>query len=315
MTWFVLRRALQAVVVLLGVTFVTFALEQFAPGSPAREVLGVRATPVAVAAFDRTYGLNQPFAAQYFQFLSHLVRGNLGFSWKQNRTVDSLVVAQSPRDVLLVGTSIVLALAVAIPTGIGQAVRRNGVFDYAGTAFSFLLYSMPPYIPGLLAISLFAVRLQVLPSEAPQGASLGGLLAHPAGLVLPVLTLTLISYASFARYVRSSAISCLEQDFILTARTKGLRERTILWRHVLRNSLCPVVTLVGLSLPQILTAGLVVEYLFNFQGVGLEYYNAAVYGDFPVMVAITVLVAAVTVAGNLAADISYAVLDPRVRLA
>jgi len=315
MARFLLRRALQAVVVLLGVTLATFALEQLAPGSPAREVLGIRATPVAIAAFDRTYGLNQPFVVQYVQFLNHLVHGNLGFSWKQNRTVDSLVVAQLPRDVLLVGLSMVLALLIAIPTGIRQAVRRNGAFDYAATGLSFLLYSMPPYIPGLLAISLFAVRLQVLPSEAPQGASLAGLLSHPAGLVLPVLTLTLISYASFSRYVRSSAISCLEQDFILTARTKGLRQRTILWRHVLRNSIGPVITLVGLALPQVLTAGLVVEYLFNFQGVGLEYYNAAVNGDFPVMVAITVLVAAVTVIGNLAADIAYAVLDPRVRLA
>ena len=315
MARFLLRRALQAVVVLLGVTLATFALEQLAPGSPAREVLGIRATPVAIAAFDRTYGLNQPFVVQYVQFLNHLAHGNLGFSWKQNRTVDSLVVAQLPRDVLLVGLSMVLALLIAIPTGIRQAVRRNGAFDYAATGLSFLLYSMPPYIPGLLAISLFAVRLQVLPSEAPQGASLAGLLSHPAGLVLPVLTLTLISYASFSRYVRSSAISCLEQDFILTARTKGLRQRTILWRHVLRNSIGPVITLVGLALPQVLTAGLVVEYLFNFQGVGLEYYNAAVNGDFPVMVAITVLVAAVTVIGNLAADIAYAVLDPRVRLA
>jgi peptide/nickel transport system permease protein len=314
MARFLLQRALQAVVVLLGVTFVTFALEQLAPGSPAREVLGVRATPVAIATFDRIYGLNRLFVIQYLQFVNHLFHGNLGFSWKQNRTVNSLVVTQLPRDLLLVGLSMILALLIAIPTGIRQAVRRNGVFDYAATGLSFLLYSMPPYIPGLLAISLFAVRLQVLPSEAPQGASIAGLVTHPAGLILPVLTLTLISYATFSRYVRSSAISCLEQDFILTARTKGLRQRTIVWRHVLRNSLGPVITLVGLALPQVLTAGLVVEYLFNFQGVGLEYYNAAVNGDFPVMVAITVLVAAVTVIGNLAADIAYAVLDPRVRL-
>ena len=315
MARFLLRRALQAIVVLLGVTFVTFALEQLAPGNPAREVLGVRATPVAIAAFDRTYGLNQPFVVQYLQFLNHLAHGNLGFSWKQNRTVNSLVVSELPRDILLVGLSLILALLIAVPTGLRQAVRRNGAFDYAATGLSFLLYSMPPYIPGLLAISLFAVRLQVLPSEAPQDASVAGLLTHPAGLILPVLTLTLISYGSFSRYVRSSAISCLEQDFILTARTKGLRQRTIVWRHVLRNSLGPVITLVGLALPQVLTAGLVVEYLFNFQGVGLEYYNAAVNGDFPVMVAVTVLVAAVTVIGNLAADVAYAILDPRVRLA
>lgn len=315
MASFVFRRAAQAVVVLLGVTFVIFALEQLAPGSPAREVLGIKATPLAIATFDKAYGLNRSFLIQYVQFLDHLVHGNLGFSWKQNRTVDSLVVAQLPRDLLLVGLSIALALVIAIPIGILQAVRRNSVFDYGATGLSFLLYSMPPYIPGLLAISLLAVRFQVLPSEAPQGASALDLLTHPAGLILPVLTLTLVSYASFSRYVRSSAIACLEQEYILTARTKGLRRSAILSRHVLRNSLCPVVTLVGLGLPQILTAGLVAEYLFNFQGVGLEYYNAAVDGDFPVMVAITVLVAAATVLGSLAADVAYAALDPRVRLA
>jgi peptide/nickel transport system permease protein len=139
------------------------------------------------------------------------------------------------------------------------------------------------------------------------------MLAHPSGFVLPVVTLTLVTYALFSRYMRSAAIDSLAQDYIRTARAKGLSERMVLWRHLLRNSLVPVTTLIGLSLPAILTAGLVLEELFNFQGLGLEYFNAATSDDFPVMMGITVLVGLATVVGNLLADIAYAVLDPRVR--
>jgi peptide/nickel transport system permease protein len=139
------------------------------------------------------------------------------------------------------------------------------------------------------------------------------MLAHPAGLVLPVITLTLVTFALFSRYMRSSAIENLAQDYIRTARAKGLPERKVLRRHLLRNSLIPVATLVGLSLPAVITAGLVLEYLFNFQGLGLEYFNAATNDDFPVMLGITVLIGFATVFGNLLADIAYAVLDPRVR--
>jgi peptide/nickel transport system permease protein len=172
---------------------------------------------------------------------------------------------------------------------------------------------MPSYALGLLLIAAFSDGFKFFPSEAPQGTTIGSLLAHPAGLVLPVATLTFITYALFARYMRSSAIDSLAQDYIRTARAKGLSERLILWRHLLRNSLVPVTTLIGLSLPSVLTAGLVVEQLFNFQGLGLEYFTAAQDYDFPVMVGITVLIGLATVVGNLLADVTYAVLDPRVR--
>jgi peptide/nickel transport system permease protein len=301
------------VIVVLGVTVLTFVLEQLAPGNIAQSVLGSRATPTAIAAFNHANGLDRPAVVQYFQFLDHLVHGNLGFSWKKNRSVDSIVATELPRDLILVGLSTLLALLIAIPVGIAQAVRRNTFVDYGVTALSFVLYSMPPYVPGLLAVAVFAIRFRILPAEAPQGASAAALLTHPAGLVLPVLTLTLVTYAQFSRYMRSSAVDSLAQDYIRTARAKGLPQRVILRRHLLRNSLLPVVTLVGLSIPQILTAGLIVEYLFNFQGIGLEYFNAATLDDFPVMIGITVLVGAATVVGNLVADLGYAVLDPRVR--
>jgi peptide/nickel transport system permease protein len=303
----------QTIIVIVGVTVVVFVLRHLLPGSIARAIIGLRATPVQIAAFNRENGLNRPLPLQYISFLNQIVHGNLGYSFKQNMSVDAIVAHDLPNDVLLVGASIVLALAIAIPVGVLQAVRRDKLADYAATGISFVLYSMPSYLLGLLLIAVFAVNLRLLPAEAPQQATIGGVLSDPAGLVLPIATLTLVNFALFSRYMRSSAIESLAQDYIRTARAKGLGQITIVYRHVLRNSLIPVVTLVGISMPGILTSGLIIEQLFNFPGVGLAYFNAAENGDYPVVFGVTVLVALVTVIGNLLADIAYAILDPRVR--
>jgi peptide/nickel transport system permease protein len=313
LTGYILRRILQAVIVILGVTLIAFFLEHLIPGGIGRAILGPRATPASIAAWNKQNGYDSPLWYQYWIFLDHLLHGNLGFSYKLNRSVDSIIASDLPRDILLVGTSLVLAVIIAIPVGVIQAVKRNRGWDYAGTATAFVLYSMPSYALGLILIAFFAITIKALPAEAPQGTTVGSMLAHPTGLVLPVATLTLVTFALFSRYMRSSAIDGLAQEYIKTARAKGLSEKAVLWRHLLRNSLVPVVTLVGLSIPAILTAGLVLEYLFNFQGLGLEYFNAATSDDFPVMPGITVLVGLATVVGNLLADIMYAVLDPRVR--
>jgi peptide/nickel transport system permease protein len=313
---YLIRRLLQSVVVVLGVTMLVFGMEHLIPGGAggiARAILGPRANPVTIHAWEKENGYLSPIWYQYWVWLDHLLHGNLGFSYKLNRSVDSIIANDIPRDVLLVGTSLVLAVLIAVPTGVAQAVKRNQAVDYAGTATSFVLYSMPSYALGLILISVFAVSIKVFPSEAPQGTTVGSMLGHPAGLVLPIASLTLVTYALFSRYMRSAAIDSLAQDYIKTARAKGLPERLVLWRHLLRNSLVPVTTLVGLSLPAVLTAGLVLEELFNFQGLGLEYFSAATTDDFPTMLGITVLVGIATVLGNLLADITYAVLDPRVR--
>ena len=313
MTGYILRRIGQAVIVLLGVTILVFILQHLLPGSIARAIIGPRASAAQLAAFNREYGLDRALPVQYFSFLGQVIHGNLGYSFKQNMSVDAIVLHGLPNDIILVGTSLVLALLIAIPLGIAQAVRRNKLTDYTATGVSFLLYSMPAYLLGLLLISVFAVNLRLLPAEAPQEPTITGVLSDPAGLVLPIATLTLVTCALFSRYMRSSAIESLAQDYIRTARAKGLGQFAILSRHLLRNSLIPVVTLVGISLPGILTFGLIVEELFNFPGIGLAYFNAAVNGDYPVVFGVTVLVALATVAGNLFADVAYAILDPRVR--
>jgi peptide/nickel transport system permease protein len=310
---YIVRRLIQAVVVTLGVTIITFLLLHALPGSLARDILGNRATPGAIAAFNQENGLNSPIYTQYWDFLDKLLHGNLGYSFQFDRSTDSLLSSELPRDLVLGGVSLILSLLIAIPIGIAQAVKRNGAVDYTATGVSFLLYSMPQYAIALLLIQLLAITFHVFPAEAPQNSSALGLLVHPAGLVLPVASLTLVTYAQFSRYMRSSALDTLAQDYMRTARAKGLPERLVLWRHLLRNSLITVVTLVGLSIPYILTGTLIIEEVFNFPGAGLEYFNAALRNDYEVMLGITVLVGVVTVVGNLIADIGYAILDPRIR--
>jgi peptide/nickel transport system permease protein len=312
-TGYIVRRIAQAVVVVLGVTVVTFGLEHLIPGNLARAIIGPRASRGAIEAFDNANGLNRPFIEQYLAFLGRLARGNLGYSYRLNQSVDSLVVHQLPNDVLLVGSGLVLALVIAVPLGIAQAVRRNRALDNLVTSTAFTLYSMPSYWLAILLIAGLSIRLHAFPPEAPQAGTLGGMLADPRALVLPVLTLTLINVALFSRYMRSAAIDTLAEDYVRVARAKGLRTRLVLSRHVLRNSVISVTTLIGLSLPAVLTAGLIVENVFNVPGVGLTYYTAAVNSDYPVELGITVLVGIATVLGSLLADLAYAVLDPRVR--
>jgi peptide/nickel transport system permease protein len=312
-TGFLIRRLAQAVVVLLGVTLIVFLLERLAPGSLAHAILGPRASPQAVSAFNAANGLEHPIVVQYLDFLGHLVRGNLGYSYHLNQSVGSLIAHEAPNDLILVGFGLVFALAIALPLGIAQAVRRNRALDHIATGVALALYSMPSYWLALLLIAALSIGTHVFPPEAGQSGATAGILSDPKGLVLPVLTLTVINVAWFSRYMRSGAIDTLAQDYIRLARAKGLPERLVLSRHVLRNSLLAVVTLLGMSVPMLLTAGLVVEYVFNIPGVGLSYYTAAANADYPVELGVTVIVGLATVLGSLLADISYAILDPRVR--
>jgi peptide/nickel transport system permease protein len=313
MSGFVLRRLAQAIVVVLGVTLVTFLLLHALPGSLARSIIGPRATPQQIASFNHEYGLDRSVFYQYWSYLWQLAHGNLGFSFHLSRSVTSLLGSELPRDLVVGGLALVLSLVIAIPVGVFQAVKRNRLGDYVGTGVSFVLYSMPTYALAIILIQLLAITFHVFPAEAPQTASAFGLLAHPSGLALPVITLALVTYAQFSRYMRSAAIETLAQDYIRTARATGLPERLVLLRHLLRNSLISVVTLVGVSVPVIITGTLIVEQVFNLPGAGLEYFDAAQSNDYPVMIGITVIVGVATVVGNLLADIGYALLDPRIR--
>jgi peptide/nickel transport system permease protein len=315
MTGFITRRLLQALIVVLLVTVIVFVLLHLLPGGPARAQLGPRATPAAIANFNHRMGYDRSVPIQYWSWLTQLATGNLGFSSKFNQSVVSLIGERLPKTLILTILSTVFALVVAIPLGMVQAVKRNHAADYTITCWAFVFYATPPFFLGAVLIVVFSVYLPILPAEAPQSSSLGVILSQPAGLILPVMTLALLTIAQFSRYMRSSVIENLAEDYVRTARAKGAGERIVLLRHVLRNSLIPVATLLGLALPAIFSGALITEAVFNFPGMGQLFWTAAQTQDYPIMLGITVLVGVATVIGSLLADLAYAVLDPRVRLA
>ena len=314
MTGFFIRRLLQAIVVLLLVTMIVFILLRSIPGNVAIAILGPSAyrNPQAVAQFNAQYGFDKPWYTQYLQWLGHLLQGNLGYSWNLNQSVASLLSTHLPKTVALVGISTLIALIIAIPIGLWQAVRRNKPVDYIFTGISFLFYAAPSFFVGTVLILLFADTWHIFAAEAPQGG-LWNCLTDWRAMTLPVVTLTLVTFALFSRYMRSSVLDNIAEDYIRTARAKGVPARRVLFRHVLRNSLIPIATLLGLSLPGIMAGALITESVFNFQGMGYLFYQQAQKQDYPTLLGIVVVIAVATVVGSLIADILYAVLDPRVR--
>jgi peptide/nickel transport system permease protein len=314
-TFFLLRRVLQSIIVLLLVTVITFALLRAIPGNPAIAVLGPDSfrNPAAIRQFDRQYGFDLPWYSQYWLWLRHLLTGNLGFSWKLNQSVASLLASYLPKTIFLVGISTILALLLAVPVGMIQAVRRNKFVDHFFNGFSTVFYAMPDFLIGILLILIFAIKIPIFPPEGPQGEGVGVLFTNFDALILPITALTLVTLALFSRYMRSSVLDNLTEDYVRTAKAKGGSQRHVLIRHVLRNSLISIATLLGLSLPGIFAGALITEAVFNYPGMGYLFYQAALNSDYPLELGITVVVAAATIVGSLFADIAYAVLDPRVR--
>lgn len=310
---YLLRRLVQALIVFVGVTIIVFIMIHLLPGNEAQALLGPNASALAIRQFDIQNGLNHPVWIQYADYLNKVLHGNLGYSYHYNQSVSSLLVENLPKSAVLVGLSTVLALLIAIPVGMIQALRRNRPVDAVLTVGSFISFSMPAFWLGFVLIVVFSIDLHLLPPSGPQGGTVGVVLQDPTALILPVLTLTLVSVSIFARFIRSSAGDNLVLDYVRTARAKGVSEMGIVFRHVLRNSLMPIISLVGLSLPFMIAGALVVEQVFNYPGMGLLFWNAATFRDYPVMLGFTLVFAAAAVLGTLLADILYAVADPRVR--
>jgi peptide/nickel transport system permease protein len=314
MTRYLVRRFGQALAVVFLVSILTFLLLHLLPGGAARAELGFRASPSTIKAFNIANGYNRPFFSQYWLYLDHLIHGNFGYSYKLNEPVSTLLSMDLPKSAYLSGLALFFTVIIAIPLGIYQAVRRNKPDDYVVTSLSFVGYSMPTFWLGLLLIAFFSVYLKWLPPSAPQSATVGGAFADPKAMVLPVLTLTIVGVASFSRYMRSSAIESLAQDYIRTAKAKGVTQRGILFGHMLRNAILPIVTLLGLSIPALLSGNLITESVFNYPGVGLLFWTAAQSRDYPTLLALTLVVAIFTVIGNFLADIGYGLIDRRVRV-
>jgi peptide/nickel transport system permease protein len=314
-TGYLIRRIIIAAIVSVGIAAVSFLLLHLLAASPVHAVLGARATPSAIKAWNKAHGYDRPLIVQFFSYLGELVQFKFGYSYKEGQSVARLFTENAGRSAYLSGVGLVLSILIAIPLGIAQAVKRNSVGDYGATTLTFVLYSMPAFFLGLILIQIFALDLKVLPASVnDEVTTTWGAITHPAELLLPVVTLAAINVASFSRYMRSSALDSLAQDYIRLARAKGLSQRLVLSRHLLRNSCLPMITLIGLSIPALVAGNLLIETLFNYPGLGLLFFKALEGEDYPVLLAYTVFVGVLTVIGNLIADVAITVADPRVRL-
>jgi peptide/nickel transport system permease protein len=315
MLGYIVRRLLVAVIVVIGVALITFAILHYISPSPVYDVLGTKVSRAAVASWNKIHGYDRSEAAQFLSYLGNLVQGNFGYSYKLNQSVSALFHENAGRSAYLSGAALVLSLIIAVPLGIAQAVKRNSPGDYAATAINFTLYSMPSFFLGLILIQFLALDWGIFPPGVSDTVtSTWGAFTHPKQLFLPIVTLALLNVASYSRYMRSSALDELAQDYIRLARAKGLSEKAVLTRHLLRNACLPVITLVGLSIPYLVAGNLLIEVLFNYPGLGLLFYTALGDQDYNVMLAYTLLGALLTVLGNLFADVAIATADPRVRL-
>lgn len=315
MIGYILRRIATSIVVLVGVSIFIFALLHAIYPSPAIDVLGSRANTALIAAWNKQNGFDDPWLVQYLRYMGNLLRGNLGYSYKLNQSVAALLGEVWARSAWLSGASLVLSVVIAIPIGVYQAVRRNTIGDYVVTSLAFGVYAMPVFFLGLILIQVFALDLHWFSFEGSQSSSLLSIITDVHGMTLPIVTLTLLTIASFSRYMRSSAMDVLAQDYIKVARAKGLPERLVLFRHLLRNACLPMVTLIGLSIPALLAGNLITETLFNYNGLGLLFYTALGNVDYNVLLAYTLIGAMLTIIGNFVADIALTVADPRIRLA
>jgi peptide/nickel transport system permease protein len=313
MTRFLIRRLLGAIPLLLGVAILSFIFMQLAPGGPdALFARNARMTEEQLQAIRHNMGLDRPVHEQLVTWLVNLAQGDLGISYTQYRPVSQVIWDVIPNTLLLMGTGMLISLAAALSFGILAARRQYGFFDNVTSFVSYFGLAMPVFWFGLMLQLLFAVRLGWLPSAGMESAGGGGLWDVARHLVLPAFTIAIGSIAGWSRYVRSSTIESLEQDYVRTARAKGIDERRVLVGHVLRNALIPFVTVVGIDVPLYLTGAVLTETVFSWPGMGRLFFDALTVRDYPVLMGILLLGAVLIVLGNLIADILYGVLDPRI---
>ena len=317
MTAYVVRRLVGAVPLLLLISLISYGLMGLAPGGPTA-ILSQQArslTPAARHAYEVALGLDKPWYVQYFYWLKELVlHGSLGNSFVDQRPVITRIAEKLPITVELLSLALVLTLIIAIPIGIRAAVKRDTWFDNVSTAVALIGYGVPVFWLGILLIDIFAMHLRLLPASGIHAVGQEGnpadLLRH---LILPAMTLAIVSVAGWLRYQRASMIDVLDEPYVQTARSKGLPERVVLYKHALRNALLPMITLLGLQLPGLVGGAYFIEYIFSIPGMGYLGINSIFQRDYPTVMGITMLSALMVILGNLLADVLYAVADPRIR--
>jgi peptide/nickel transport system permease protein len=320
-TAYIIRRSLLMIPLLLGVTFLSFAIINLIPGSPVMRLRdNPKIKPEMAQMLEKELGLDKPWPIRYVGWLGDLLHGNLGSSMYNGVSVADRILAVLPNTLLLSLSALTLALVCAVPLGIYAAVRHRSWFDHVATVGAVAMYAMPTFWLAMLLVILFSLRFKEwgLPSlpvggmTDPRGD--GGLADRFVHLILPCVSLALIQIGSWSAYIRSSMLETLQQDYVRTARAKGLGQKTVLYVHTLRNAFLPLVTLVGLSLPDLFAGAVIIESIFAWNGIGRLTIEAVNRRDYTLIMGTTLMFAVLTLVANLIADVMYAILDPRIRL-
>jgi len=313
---YLVRRLLIAVPSLLGISLVLFTVLALAPGDPFGELASNPNVPPEVAAGLRAkFGLDDPVFLRYLHWLSAMLHGDWGFSFVSRSDVDTLIWQRLPATLLVIGSSQILALLIALPIGVYSAMRRYSIFDQIANLWAFIGFSLPPFFTGLLFILLFSIYLDWLPFVFRTNLGATGwhwYWEEFKQAVMPVAVLALFQAASWTRYVRSSVLEVIRLDYVTTARAKGLPELRVVVKHILRNALIPVVTLVALQMPALFGGAIVTEQIFRIPGIGSLLISSILANDTPVIMAVTFVFACLVILFNLIADILYGWLDPRI---
>lgn len=287
---------------------------QFAPGDPTSLMLAPKIRPEDLVAYKEMYGLNDPVYIQYFRWLGNMLQGNFGTSLiSQGVPVSEMIINRLPNTLLLMGVSTIMAILISLPFGIYSATRPYTLGDNSVTFVSFLGIAIPNFWLGIMLLIFFSVQLEWFPVGGV--ATIGepfSLWDHIHHLILPAFVLGTADMAGLTRYMRSSMLEVLNQDYIRTARAKGFKQRKVVYKHGVRNGLMPIITIFGMMLPSFIGGAVLIESIFSWPGIGLLFVDAAFQRDYPVIMALTVISATLVIVGNLIADILYAVIDPRI---
>ena len=316
MIQYVIRRLLVAIPSLLGISVVLFTVLALAPGDPFEELATNPNVPAEVrAALRQKFGLDDPVYLRYIRWITAMSQGDWGFSFVSRIDVDQLILQRLPATLFVIGTSQILALIVAIPIGVYAATRPYSVFDQIASTLAFVGFSLPTFFTGLLLILVFSIALDWLPFVYRTDIAATGwrwYWEHAKQAIMPIMVLGLFQGASLTRYVRSAVLDVIRLDYVTTARSKGLGEKKVVVKHVVRNALIPVVTLVALQMPAVFGGAIVTEQIFRIPGIGSLLISSILANDTPVVMAVTFVFACLVVLFNLIADILYGWLDPRI---
>ncbi|MDO4323158.1 MAG: ABC transporter permease [Lachnospiraceae bacterium] len=311
---YIIKRILIAIPVLIGITIIDYAIMCMA-GSPLEMLQGPRISEAAVEAKKVALGLDKPFYIQYFVWLGQLLHGDMGYSIKSYQPVSEMIASHLGPTLLLMGVSLVVSLLLAVPAGIYSAIHQYEKGDYAVVTMSFLGSSIPGFFLSLLLIYIFTVKLGWLPSSGMTtlGAG-GGFLDVAKHMVMPVIVLSFSMAGSNIRYIRSAVLEILQQDYLRTARAKGIGHFRVINKHALRNALVPIVTVIGMEIPTLFGGAVIIEQVFSWPGLGLMTMSAITSRDYPVIMGVCLLSAVVVLVANLVTDILYAFVDPTIQL-